>query len=83
MLSKEGIGCRLSMPTVVIVFSSPIFSSLFVEIRQRLAVTLEYGGPLRDSLRLDSSYDTRCFYISPTPLRGVVGIGKSRSYRGE
>ena len=38
---------------------------------------LEYGGPLRDSLRLDSSYDTRCFYISPTPLRGVVAVGKS------
>ena len=52
-------------------------------VRQRLVVMLEYGGPLRDSLRLDSSYDTRCFYISPTPLRGVVGIGKSRSYRGE
>ena len=68
MLAKEGIGCRLSsVPMVVIVLSSPIFSSLFVEIRQRSCVTQEFAHLWGIGLRLDSSYDTRCFYISPTP----------------
>ena len=58
---RKTANCRLSMPTVVIVLSSPIFSIFVRRDRQRFVVTLEYGEPLGDSLRLDSSYDTRCF----------------------